>query len=168
MLENMGAMLYNSGLKALEERNLTGALELFRQSKVFQPENTDCLNAIGLCCFELGDYDISHACWTKSIKLIPDGNPAGYYIRSLHESDFKAFADTYNEIINSINRHEYLTALFQLKRLKKRHVPLNLLNIEGLLLYRFGFKKQALKTWKKVLERDSSNCCAVEYITNAV
>lgn len=164
MLEDMGLKLYNMGIEAVSQNNISGALDFFEKALGFKPGHPDCLNAAGLCCFELGDFKKAAYFWKRSLQIDTDGNSAGKYLEYLDGDEFKAYVSSYNKILDHIYRREYIRALIGMKALKKLHAPLDLINIRGLLFYRLGLKRTALKQWRRVIGMDCSNRNAIGYI----
>ncbi|HBQ63386.1 MAG TPA: hypothetical protein DD727_00360 [Clostridiales bacterium] len=170
MAEEAGFLLYHAGMRAVSENQITYARECFSSAAEWGVDSSKCLNAEGLCSYDLGDYPKARDCWIRSLQCQDQDNPARMYLEHLESEEMSRWIRQINIVTETIDRRSPLKALIRLQvflfnaKRRKQHIPIRLLNMKGLLLCHFSLKHAAWKTWCRVLARDHTNRDAVRYL----
>ena len=82
-------LLYNRGLDKAQIRDLSGAVELLRQSLQYNKNNINARNLLGLVYFEMGEAVAALSEWVISKNLQPQDNIAAQYIDRLQSNQAK-------------------------------------------------------------------------------
>ena len=77
---------YNRGLDKAQIRDLSGAVEMLRQSLQFNKKNIMARNLLGLVYFEMGEAVAALSEWVISKNLQPQDNIASQYIDRLQSN----------------------------------------------------------------------------------
>lgn len=85
-LERISNSYYNSGLDKAGVRDLSGAKEDLRLALLYDKENTDARNLLGLIEYETGEIVAALTEWVVSVNLSKSNNLAKYYIDLVQES----------------------------------------------------------------------------------
>ena len=97
----LSELYYNRGLEKAQIRDLTGAIELLKQSLKFNKLNVTARNLLGLAYFEVGEVVSALSEWVISKNIQPMNNPAEDYITDLRQNSGKL--DEINETIKKFN-----------------------------------------------------------------
>ncbi len=164
-------LLYNRGLEKAQVRDLSGAIELLKQSLKFNKENIDARNLLGLCYYETGEM-VSALCeWVISNNMSSQNNPAERYIKDLQEN--KNQLDNINQTIKKYNQSiEYCRqdqedmAIMQLKKVIAQNPKL----VKGhqllaLLYMKHQEYEKARRILKKAAAIDNTNTRTLRYLT---
>ena len=92
---------YNQGLEKAEIRDLSGAIGCLKQSLIFDKNNIDARNLLGLVYFETGEVVAALSEWVISKNLRPRQNLAEEYINKLQANSARLSA--INETIRKYN-----------------------------------------------------------------
>ena len=92
---------YNQGLEKAEIRDLSGAIGCLKQSLIFDKNNIDARNLLGLVYFETGEVVAALSEWVISKNLSPRQNLAEEYINKLQANSARLSA--INETIRKYN-----------------------------------------------------------------
>lgn len=92
---------YNQGLEKAEIRDLSGAIGCLKQSLIFDKNNIDARNLLGLVYFETGEVVAALSEWVISKNLQPRQNLAEEYINKLQANSARLSA--INETIRKYN-----------------------------------------------------------------
>jgi tetratricopeptide (TPR) repeat protein len=159
---------YNEAISLVESRRICDALESLNHSITDRSQYTAPLNVKGLCHYVLGQFEQAYAAWNLSLKIEASQNPAAGYLEDMHTRQFEDFVAAYNTCIDMISNGKYVRARNILKYLKKQQPGIiSLYNLSGLLYFKTGHRKKAVRQWEAALEIDYSNREAVIYLNAA-
>ena len=94
-------LMYNRGLDKAQIRDLSGAVELLRQSLQYNKNNINARNLLGLVYFEMGEAVAALSEWVISKNIQPEDNIAADYIRNLQQDANRL--DVINQTIKKYN-----------------------------------------------------------------
>ena len=100
-VEYLSRYYYNQGLEKAEIRDLSGAISCLKQSLIFNKNNIDARNLLGLVYFETGEVVSALSEWVISKNLQPKKNLAEEYINKLQANSAKLSA--INDTIRKYN-----------------------------------------------------------------
>lgn len=169
-MRNASIRCYNEGLQAANDRNLLQAITILEQSVLFDKNNMDARNLLGLLYFEVGHIADALKHWIISTSLQPENNFATKYINTLQKNS--RLMEKYNDAVKYYNQ-----ALYYLKqgsddiaiiRLKKA-LDLNPHFLDACNLMTFCClleenEKRASHFIETVLQKDANNPFALRYL----
>lgn len=79
-LERIANCYYNLGLERAKLRDLSGAAELLKKALHYDKYQREARNLLGLIFFEMGEVADALVQWVISMNLLPEENPADYYL----------------------------------------------------------------------------------------
>ncbi len=163
-------LLYNEGLEKAGVRDLMGAATCLRRSLKFNKENIDARNLLGLVYCEMGEVVSALSEWVISKNIMPQGNPAEYYIQKLqsNKNRLETINQTirkYNQALQACKHGDEDMAVMQLKRILAQNP--NLVKAYQLLalvyLKRQEYEK-ARRLMKKAARIDATNTTTLRYL----
>ena len=160
------AVLYNSAIVSIEGGDISGAAEKLQQALELGGNNPLYLEALGLCLYTRGSFRHAKACWTKSAALEGASASATRYLKHMASEEFISCIKAFNDCIEAIEKGKYLKALSRLMPSLESIPSVEGYNLAGLLFYKLGMRKSALRLWKKALCIDLSDKSAAYYISN--
>ncbi len=118
---NASIRLYNEAIGMAEERDLSGAIMNLEQSLLFDKNNIQAHNLLGLIYCETGRIADALKHWIISSSLMPDKNPASGYIDFLQKNarEMEKCNDAvrmYNQAILYLKQGSDDLAIIQLKK----------------------------------------------------
>lgn len=122
-VEYLSKLYYNQGLEKAGIRDLSGAIQCLQISLMFNKENIDARNLLGLVYFEMGEVVSALSEWVISKNLKKRNNLANEYISRLQSSPGKL------EIINDSIR-KYNSAL---EMCRKKHADMAAIQLKKVL-----------------------------------
>ncbi len=168
-ISDISNVLYNKGLSEVQASDFTHAEEALNKSILFDKNNINSRNVLGLVYYETGRISLALKQWVISSNIKKEDNPAIEYV-SYFQKNSKEFQNLneslkmYNQAIRFTSQQSEDMAVIQLKKAidfnPKFVLALNLLS----LCYMMQNKNdKALDVIKKVLSIDSSNPQALRY-----
>jgi len=161
---------YNQGLEKAEIRDLSGAIGCLKQSLIFDKNNIDARNLLGLVYFETGEVVAALSEWVISKNLSPRQNLAEEYINKLQANSARLSA--INETIRKYNHalelcregHEDMASV-QLRRILAQNSKL----IKGYHLLALIHMKnhewnKARKILRKAAKIDKTNTTTLRFL----
>ena len=169
-IEYLSRYYYNQGLEKAEIRDLSGAISCLKQSLIFNKNNIDARNLLGLVYFETGEVVSALSEWVISKNLQPNQNLAEEYINRLQANSAKlsAINDTirkYNHALELCREgHEDMAAI-QLRRILSQNSKL----IKGYHLLALIHMKdhewnKARRTLRKAARIDKTNTTTLRFL----
>ncbi|MDO4531669.1 MAG: tetratricopeptide repeat protein [Bacillota bacterium] len=161
--------LYNDALKLAEERDLSGAAAHLEQSLLFDKNNIQARNLLGLIYCETGRLGDALKHWIISSSLLPEGNIAVSYIDYLQKNarEMEKCNDAirmYNQAIHYLKQGSDDLAVIQLKKAIDNNPDfLDAYNLMTLCCIEDKNTKRALHFNEIVLKRDIRNPIALRY-----
>ena len=117
--------LYNRGLEAANERNLTDAGKYLKGSLRLNKNQIDARNLLGLIYYERGEVTQALEEWSISRALRPSGNEAERYLQmltgGLSREDTASIIRKYNTSVGYVKQSNYDIAMVQLKNILSLH-----------------------------------------------
>lgn len=160
------AALYNNAIDLINERDLSGAVEMLNQALELGGDNPQYSELLGLCLYARGSFEQARACWMRNAGLNSVSSNSGQYLKSMDSEEFSKYVQTFNSCIEEVEKSNYFKALLQLLPSLKFVPNVEGFNLAGLLFYKLGMRKSALRLWKKSLGIDLSDKTAAYYIAN--
>ncbi len=167
---HLSNLYYNQGLDKAQIRDLSGAIELLKQSIKFNKLNVDARNLLGLVYFETGEAVAALSEWVISKNIQPENNIANEYIDRLQENANKLdiinqTIKKYNESLKCCRNGSEDVAIIQLKKILSQNPKL----IKGYHLLALIYIKQeayekARKILKKAIKIDRTNATTLRFL----
>lgn len=167
---NVSIRLYNEGLRAAKEQDLSHAIDVLQQSLLFDKNNIDAHNLLGLIYAEVGQIAEAMKHWIISTSLLKTDNLASRYIQywQKHARELERQNDAirmYNQSLRYLQQGSDDLAIIQLK--KCIDVNPNLIDAYNLMtlccLKERNFKR-AYNLIEFVLKKDCKNALALKYL----
>lgn len=161
--------LYNRGLRKAKEGDLTGAAESLIQSLIFNKNNYQTRNLLGLIYYETGQTGDALKQWILSTNMFKTGNFAVMYMQLLQNNPDIIYGRNdavviYNKAIVHVERKLEEMAITELKKALK--INPSFLMAHNLLSFCYiiqGKKEEALKHINIALKIDRYNPYATNY-----
>ncbi|MBQ7757596.1 tetratricopeptide repeat protein [Anaerotignum sp.] len=166
---NASIRLYNESIKLAEERDLSGAAANLEQSLLFDKNNVQARNLLGLIYCETGRIGDALKHWIVSTSILPEGNAAAGYIDFLQKNgrEMEKCNDAvrmYNQAITYLKQGSDDLAIIQLKKsLDNNPDFLDAYNLMTLCCIEDKNIKRAQHFNDIVLKRDIHNPLALHY-----
>ncbi len=167
---HLSNIYYNRGLEKAQIRDLSGAIELLRQSIKFNKLNIQARNLLGLVYFETGEAVSALSEWVISKNIQPENNIACEYIDRLQSNANKLdminqTIKKYNESLECCRNGSEDVAVIQLKKILTQNPKL----IKGYHLLALIYLKQeeyerARKILKKAAKIDKTNSTTLRFL----
>lgn len=167
---HLSNLYYNRGLDKAQIRDLSGAIELLKQSIKFNKLNIQARNLLGLVYFETGEAVAALSEWVISKNIQPENNIACEYIDRLQENANKLdiinqTIKKYNESLKCCREGSEDVAVIQLKKILSQNPKL----IKGYHLLSLIYLKQeeyekARKILKKAAKIDKTNSTTLRFL----
>lgn len=169
-IDYLSKLYYNRGLEKAQVRDLSGAISCLKQSLLFNKDNIQARNLLGLVYFETGEVVAALSEWVISKNLQPRRNLAGDYIQRLQANPTRldAINDTirkYNEALVLARQHQEDMAAVKLKKVLVQNPKL----IKGYhLLALIQMKNHEYAKARKILRKaariDQSNTTTLRFL----
>lgn len=167
---HLSNLYYNKGLDKAQIRDLSGAIDLLKQSIKFNKLNVQARNLLGLIYFETGEAVAALSEWIISKNIQPNNNIANEYIDRLQENANKLdiinqTIKKYNESLKCCRNGSEDVAIIQLKKILSQNPKL----IKGYHLLALIYLKQeeyekARKILKKAAKIDKTNSTTLRFL----
>lgn len=166
---NASIRLYNDGLEAALAQDLSAAATLLEQSILFDKNNYQARNLLGLVYAETGRMADALKHWIVSNSLVSENNPAAGYIEYLqkHARKMDQYNDAvrlYNQALHYLHQGSDDLAIIQLKKsldLSPGFIDAN--NLMTLCCLMEHNEKRAQHFIDAVLRKDVNNPIALRY-----
>lgn len=161
--------LYNEALGMAEAKDLSGAMANLEQSLLFDKNNVQARNLLGLICCEIGRIGDALKHWIISSSIQPEGNAAVGYIDYLQKNarEMEKCNDAvrmYNQAIHYLKQGSDDLAVIQLKKsIDNNPAFLDAYNLMTLCCIEDKNVKRAQHFNDIVLKRDIRNPLALHY-----
>ncbi|MGN0135140.1 tetratricopeptide repeat protein [Anaerotignum sp.] len=161
--------LYNDALSLAKEKDLSGAAANLEQSLLFDKNNVQARNLLGLIYCETGRIGDALKHWIISTSILPEGNTASSYIDYLQKNgrEMEKCNDAirmYNQAINYLKQGSDDLAIIQLKKSIDNNPDfLDAYNLMTLCCLEDKNIKRAQHFNDIVLKRDIRNPLALHY-----
>ncbi len=161
--------LYNEALGLAEEKDLSGAATNLEQSLLFDKNNVQARNLLGLIYCETGRIGEALKHWIISTSILPEGNAAAGYIDFLRKNgrEMEKCNDAirmYNQAITYLKQGSDDLAIIQLKKSIDNNPDfLDAYNLMTLCCIEDKNIKRAQHFNDIVLKRDIRNPLALHY-----
>lgn len=155
--------LFNKALTFCNKNDLSGCIKLLDNCE----GDVLIYDLIGLCFYARGDFSQARMCWIKSIQLDENQVRAKEYLKDIDSKKFDIYIMIFNKGIDFIEKNKYISSIQYILAGNKIIPCVRGFNLTGLLLYRLGLKKNAIKLWKKSIEIDKGDIAASKYLENA-
>jgi Flp pilus assembly protein TadD len=169
MLQELASLYYNQGIILAGDNRMTTAIDRLENAVVLDPTNWKAWNVLGLCLYQLGEFDKAKKAWEKSIDNHREDNPALEYLDKLKSPEFNSICQCYNRALEAAKQEDYRGAV-KIMLGNKKGIPsfVFYLNLLGLCLYGSGRRARARMMWKKALELDKDHPDAQNYIVQSL
>ncbi len=165
MLEEMSSFYKQQGFKNIAEQRITPAIAALKKVVQLQGQDAQIQNALGLCCYRLGEFEQAKNAWERSVELFSENNSAARYLAELKQDDFFFRIQSYNEALDLARKRCFKQAEKILKQ--KKQMTLSFVsfgNLLGLCFYGRKREKEALKIWLRVLSLDREHPLTLRYL----
>jgi len=162
-------LLYNKGLSAAKSNDFTHAEEALNKSILFNKNNINSRNVLGLVYYETGRISLALKQWVISSNIKREDNPANIYVEHFQKNskEFQNLNESiklYNQSVRFVNQKSEDMAIIQLKKAVDFNPKfVNALNLLSLCYMMRNENDNALNIIKKVLSIDASNPIALSY-----
>ena len=141
-LERIANCYYNLGLERAKLRDLSGAAELLKKALHYDKYQREARNLLGLIFFEMGEVADALVQWVISMNLLPEENPADYYLDEIQRKPaiLRICSDNvkrFNQALDYAQHNNKDLAVFQLNQVisdspnyVKAHILLALLYMD--------------------------------------
>lgn len=141
-LERIANCYYNLGLERAKLRDLSGAAELLKKALHYDKYQREARNLLGLIFFEMGEVADALVQWVISMNLLPEENPADYYLDEIQRKPaiLRICSDNvkrFNQALDYAQHNNKDLAVFQLNQVisdspnyAKAHILLALLYMD--------------------------------------
>lgn len=166
---NISIRLYNKGLEMAKNRDLSGAVEVLKKSLLFDKNNVNARNVLGLVYYEMGHMADALVQWIVSQNIRGEKNSAVEYLNTYGEDmrDSEKMEDSvslYNEALEYVKQKNDDLAVIRLKKaLDINPNFIDALNLLSLCYLMRGRNNDALDIVNKVLRVDVNNPIALGY-----
>lgn len=166
---NASIRLYNEAIGLAEEKDLSGAILALEQSLLFDKDNIQAHNLLGLIYCETGHTADALKHWIISSSLLPEKNPAAGYIDFLQKNarEMEKCNDAvrmYNQAIHYLKQGSDDLAIIQLKKSIDTNPDfIDAYNLMTLCCIEDKNIKRAQHFNEIVLKRDIRNPLALHY-----
>ncbi len=169
-MKNASIRCYNEGLQAANDKNLSQAITILEQSVLFDKNNMDARNLLGLLYFEVGHIADALEHWIISTSLQPKNNFATKYINILQKNSrlMEKYNDAvkyYNQALHYLKQGSDDIAIIRLK--KALDLNPNFLDACNLMTFCCLLEeneKRARHFIETVLQKDANNPFALRYL----
>ena len=162
--------LYNRGLDKAQIRDLSGAVELLRQSLQFNKNNINARNLLGLVYFETGEAVAALSEWVISKNLQPQDNIASQYIDRLQSNQAKLSVINqtirdYNIALENCRRGDEDIAAISLKKVIAQNSHfIKAYHLLALIYIRMERYTRARKLLRKAMKIDATNATTLRFL----
>lgn len=166
----LSVLYYNQGLDKAEIRDLSGAIDLLKQSLRYNKLNIPARNLLGLVYFETGEAVAALSEWIISKNIMPEQNVATEYIQKLQSEPSKLdminqTIKKYNTALKCCREGNEDVASIQLKKILNQNPKL----IKGYHLLALIYLKReeyekARKILKKAMRIDKTNSTSLRFL----
>lgn len=141
-LDRIANCYYNLGLERAKLRDLSGAAELLKKALHYDKYQREARNLLGLIFFEMGEVADALVQWVISMNLLPEENPADYYLDEIQRKPaiLRICSDNvkrFNQALDYAQHNNKDLAVFQLNQVisdspnyVKAHILLALLYMD--------------------------------------
>lgn len=163
-------LYYQIAVKQVKERNLSQAIIYLEKANslldIQDGEVYEYYNLLGLCYYQLGEWHRAKKCWNYSkIVQSQEDNRAYHYLKHLELEETQNYMNIYKQVLQYVQDYNYKKAEKLLRQYLTDGIEtVNAWQVLGLCQYKMGRYKQALVSFKKALEKDSSNSNTLRYI----
>lgn len=169
-MKNASIRFYNEGLQAANEQNLSKAITVLEQSILFDKNNIDARNLLGLAYLEVGHIADALKHWIISTSLQPKNNFATEYINTLQKNSrlMEKYNDAvkyYNQALQYLKQNSDDVAIIRLKKALDLNPNLiDACNLMTACCLMEENEKRALHFIERVLQKDVNNPLALHYL----
>ncbi len=166
---NLSNTLYNKGLSQAKIKDLSGAIESLNKSVMFNKNNTDARNLLGLIFYETGKIGEALKQWVISASLDKKENLAQQYINEIQKDarmleKLNDAVNMYNQAIVYVQQKNEDMAIIQLKKaLDLNPKFIDAMNLLSLCFLLQETKTKAIAYVERVLSQDTKNPIALGY-----
>ncbi len=166
---NISVKLYNQGLEQAKARDLSGAVDSLKRSILFDKNNINARNVLGLVYYELGQMADALVQWIVSQNIRNEKNLAVEYLNNYGENirnseKMEDSVSLYNEALEYVKQKNDDLAIIRLKKaLDINNKFVEALNLLSLCYLMRGRNNDALDIVNRVLRLDVNNPIALGY-----
>ncbi len=163
-------LLYNRGLDKAQIRDLSGAVELLRQSLQYNKNNINARNLLGLVYFEMGEAVAALSEWVISKNLQPQDNIAAQYIDRLQSNQAKLSVINqtirdYNIALENCRRGDEDIAAISLKKVIAQNAHfIKAYHLLALIYIKMERYTRARKLLRKAIKIDATNATTLRFL----
>lgn len=166
MLKDLSQTYMLEGYKCLKSKKINSAILQLQKAIVFDDNNWEAMNLLGLCFYTLGSFKEAKCTWVRSFFInSEERNRALYYCNNLEDDEFKVLCNSYNEALKNAKEGQYKKADRILKEeifIKSNIV--SFIKLKGLCKLGAGNKREAVNLWKQTLEINKEDEDSIKYI----
>lgn len=155
--------LYAQGLNMMTQSRTTSALQALKQAVVLD-DSSRVLNVLGLCYYQLGDFESASAAWKKSLLKESANNPAGNYLNDLQSASMVQLCEEYQLALTYMQQERYKEAKGVLLKGQGAECFPSFANLLGLAYYSLNKRQKAFRYWSLAYEMDQDNPLTRRYI----
>ncbi|MBR2189660.1 MAG: tetratricopeptide repeat protein [Eubacterium sp.] len=161
---------YNRGLDKAQIRDLSGAVEMLRQSLQFNKKNIMARNLLGLVYFEMGEAVAALSEWVISKNLQPQDNIASQYIDRLQSNQAKLSIinqtiKSYNIALENCRQGDEDIAAISLKKVIAQNSHfIKAYHLLALIYIKMERYTRARKLLRKAVKIDATNATTLRFL----
>jgi|GEM_PF-1252217 len=164
-INTQAKIFYNNALSLIEVNNITNAVNELEKSVYLNPNDSDSLNVLGLCCYFLCDFNSAFLYWKRSSEINKSDNRSRLYLEFLQSNKFNNLVIQYNNGLEKINEEKIDEAISIFENISKGFPDLiEPYIILGLCHYYLQDTKKAFDYWQKARYRDRGNMKLNDYL----
>lgn len=165
MAEPKVSELLETALKAMEHKDISGALQYLLQAADIEPENVKIINQVARCYFILGEFERAVACWNLAMVTDPTDPAAEQSINDFNDLPFQFWLKRYREAVAELENRNYEKAGSLLSVLvAEQDGFVSLYQLLGLCHFAGSDIEAARLVWSRGLSLDISNQVLLKYL----
>lgn len=170
MLQDLSQIYLLEGFKNFEKRKINSSIIHLKKALLFNNDNWEAMNLMGLCLYLQGFFTEARNWWNKSMLLNSlEENLAQNYLNSMEKDDFKRFCSLYNEALKFAQDGNFKQAnsILDNEIFNTCHI-VPVYNMKGLCMAAAGKQSAAVNLWKQSLAINIEDTTAINYIADSL
>lgn len=165
MPETQLGNLLESALDAINNNDISLALEQLLQAAENEPENVEIINQVARCYMRLGEFDRALACWNMAQVIDPSNEQAEQAMKEFNDLPFQFWLKRYREAVAELENRNYEKGSAMLTDLIcEQDGFVTLYQLLGLCHFAGSDMEAARLVWSRGLALDTSNEVLKRYL----
>ncbi|MGE5391817.1 MAG: tetratricopeptide repeat protein [Deltaproteobacteria bacterium] len=151
--------------RALNNNDISLALQYFLQAAEFSPEDIEIINHVARCYYVLGEFDRALACWNLALVTDPTDTEALRSTGEFNDLPFQFWLKRYREAVSELENRNYQKAGDMLSDLiTEQDGFVSLYQLLGLCHFAESDIESARRVWSRGLTLDIANPILLKYL----